>query len=95
MTETKKKPSCFISYCHQDTNKESIYFLVNEIKSLAKSQINFYWDREQLTGTKLTTFMDNLYTCDAIVLLLTPEYKRKVDSREGGVYDEFQRIMDR
>jgi energy-coupling factor transporter ATP-binding protein EcfA2 len=39
--------------------------------------------------------MDSIYTCDAAVILLSPAYKKRVDAREKGVYEEYQRIMDR
>lgn len=93
--EIVKKPSCFISYCQEDTNKEALSLLVQELKDLAGPDITFYWDRDQITGSRLKVFMDNLYNCDAVILLLTPAYKRKVDDRGGGVYEEYQRIMAR
>jgi energy-coupling factor transporter ATP-binding protein EcfA2 len=95
MARIKAKPSCFISYCHEDTNKQAIQFLVDELKLLAGSDLVFYWDRDLLTGSRLKSFMDQLYTSDAILLLLSPAYKQKVDSRKGGVYEEYQRIMHR
>lgn len=95
MVQTKNKPSCFISYCHEDTNKMAISFLVQELKELAGTDITFYWDRDLLTGSRLKAFMDQLYTSDAIILLLSPAYKNKVDARKGGVYEEYQRIMHR
>lgn len=95
MVQTKTKPSCFISYCHEDTNKVAISFLVQELKELGGTDITFYWDRDLLTGSRLEAFMDQLYTSDAIILLLSPAYKRKVDDRGGGVYEEYQRIMHR
>lgn len=95
MPETTKKPSCFISYSHEDTNREAISLLVQELKDLAGTDITFHWDRDQLTGSRLKAFMDQLHTCDAVILLLTPAYKQRVDGRFGGVYEEYQRIMDR
>ncbi|MGA1845355.1 MAG: toll/interleukin-1 receptor domain-containing protein [bacterium] len=95
MVRTKSRPTCFISYCHEDTNKDAIAFLVYELKELGGIDTTFYWDRELLTGSRLKAFMDQLYSSDAIILLLSPAYKRKVDAREGGVYEEYQRIMHR
>ena len=91
----EKKPSCFISYCHEDTNKDAILLLVEELRALSSEDIVFHWDRNQVTGSKLVTFMDKLYTADAVILLLSPAYKRKVDERIGGVYEEYERIMGR
>lgn len=95
MLKNSKKPSCFISYCHEDTNKMAVAKLVEELKEISGTDIDFYWDRDLLTGAQLKQFMDNLYTCDAAIVLLSPVYKRRVDAREKGVYEEYQRIMHR
>ena len=91
----QRKPSCFISYCHEDTDRVAISFLVQELKELAPTDIVFHWDRDQSTGAPLKGFMDQLYKADVVILLLSPAYKRKVDVPEGGVYAEYQRIMGR
>lgn len=91
----RKKPSCFISYCHEDTDKTSVEFLVEELRTLAQTDIVFHWDKDQVTGARLDNFMDRLFTSDAVILLLSPAYKRRVDERYGGVYEEYGRIMGR
>ncbi|AQH03821.1 hypothetical protein A9R05_33040 (plasmid) [Burkholderia sp. KK1] len=40
-------------------------------------------------------FMEKLRTVDAVILLLTPEYKLRVDDRKGGVYIEYSEIIRR
>ena len=95
MLSTGKKPSCFVSYCQKDINVESLSFLIQELRELSNYEINFFWDRDQLTGINLNNFMDELYICDAVILLLSPAYKDRIDNQIGGAYDEFQRIMGR
>lgn len=91
----KKKPSCFISYCHEDSNRAAIALLVEEIRSIAGTDIQFHWDHDLITGSRLGQFMDHIFTVDAVIVLLSPAYKKRIDSREKGAYEEYQRIMDR
>jgi hypothetical protein len=40
MARASHKPSCFISYCHEDTNKNAVIKLVEELKEISGTKIN-------------------------------------------------------
>ncbi len=92
---TNRRPTCFLSYCREEADNDSIAHLVQHLKETSRHQINFLFDEDLEAGTDLTTFMDRLDTTDGVIILLTPEYKKRVNERKGGVYKEFSAILKR
>ena len=87
--------SVFVSYCHEgmDVNTlEAFLFLLGD-------QLGAEWhlvhDRKLRPGDHLDELMALLDSVDAVILLLSPSYARKVKERQGGVYEEYAVIMDR
>ncbi len=91
----KNKPSCFISYCREGADSESIQYLVQQLSDAAGEKIEFLFDEQLSPGTDLPGFMDLVKSVNGIIILLTPQYKRRVEERTGGVYREFSTIMER
>lgn len=91
----KLRPTCFISYCRDNADTESIEHFVQALKQTSKNQIDFLFDEELLPGDDLQKFMESLQCADGVILLLTPEYKAKVQNRSGVVYTEYKQIIDR
>lgn len=96
MRKTTKRPTCYVSYCHEAADLNSIEYLIkHHLLDAAQQQIEFIFDRDQRAGIDLDKFMELIRSVDGIILLLTPEYKTKVQNRHGGVYKEFSEIMRR
>lgn len=87
--------SCFISYSHEGIDRDTLEFLIYVLKDFLGSNVQLYFDQHLRTGEDFSRFMRMLDEVDAVVILLTPQYKQKVSQRIGGVYQEFSRIWDR
>ncbi len=92
---TFKKPSCFISYCREGADYDSVRYLVQQLNDAAGGEIEFLFDEDLTPGSDLPKFMELVRSVNGIIVLLTPQYKRRVEDREGGVYKEFSQIMAR
>lgn len=74
----------FISYSW-DSNKH-IERIKNFVTYLQENQVAVKWDGDMPLGTRITTFMESaISSCEYVLFICTPEYKRKADMREGGV----------
>ena len=91
----KKRPTCFVSYCREGADHDSIEYLLQQLRQASVRQIEFLFDAELGAGSKLGSFMDLLRITDGVIILLTPEYKARVEERRGGVYKEFSEIVRR
>ena len=74
----------FISYLHSEADDEKLDHL---IKLLEQSGIHVVIDERDLEiGDDLPLFMEkNLVESDYIIVILTSGYKKRADSRQGGV----------
>lgn len=82
--ESGGAPRVFISYAHETTEHK------NWVKTLAadlrKGGIDALLDAwKVLIGGDFTLFMDEIRTCDRVLLVCTPAYARKSNEGEGGV----------
>ncbi|HHT9106685.1 MAG TPA: ATP-binding protein [Candidatus Wujingus californicus] len=91
----KKRPTCFVSYCREGADNNSIQHLIQQLRQASERQIEFFLDADLDAGSKLGSFMDLLRITDGVIILLTPEYKTRVEERKGGVYREFSEIVRR
>ena len=89
------KPTCFISYCHEGADSDSIEYLIQQLREESGNKIDFLYDAELRPGSRVVAFMDLVKKSDGIIILLTPSYKQRIESREGGVYKEFSEIIKR
>ena len=91
-----RKGSCFISYCHEKIDKELVKHFANELENKTNHEIMVLLDQNiQVTG-RINQYMDLISSVDAIVLLLTPEYNKRIQNRDdSGVYNEYMKIMSR
>jgi Cdc6-like AAA superfamily ATPase len=92
---TNTKPTCFISYCRDHVDRDSINYLVQELRLKSRNTIDFLYDEELGLGKKLGTFMELIRVADAVIILLTPDYKLRTEDRLGGVYKEYTEILTR
>lgn len=90
----KKHPICFLSYSHDDVDRDIVEYLMHIVRKSMKKVIILY-DSDLAAGSNLKKFMDGTLNVDVAILLLTPSYKQKVDNRQGGVYREYTLITNR
>jgi hypothetical protein len=78
---TDRQATCFVSYCRENADLNSIRYLVRQLREVSNNQIHFFFDEDATGGIKLTDFMSQIRKVDAILLLLTPQYRRRVLER--------------
>lgn len=76
-------------------DQDTLEYLTHVLKDTLGNNVQLYYDRALRTGQDFSKFMQMLDTVDAVIILLTPSYKRKVAERQGGVYEEYRRIWAR
>lgn len=94
--QEKEKPTCFVSYCREDTDHETIKALVEELREISLRTIEFYYDRDLKGGSRVSMHEERLARADCIVVVLTPQYRAKAAAPENsGVRREYLRILQR
>lgn len=89
------RPTCFISYCRDGADRDTIDHLIQQLRHTSRQRIEFLYDEELDAGARLPAFMDLLRRVDGVILLLSPEYKTRTEERKGGVYTEYSEIIRR
>jgi ABC-type multidrug transport system fused ATPase/permease subunit len=89
----KINATCFISYCHDDTDFDTLEKLEEMLGEASEHYIKFIRDDQNPVGGNWDDFMSLVESVDAAILLLSPAYKTKVMTRSGGVYREFRQIL--
>lgn len=92
---SEQKYTCFVSYCHSDIDREVLHYLRFMLEENSRQKYDFLLDEDLPPGANLDEFMALLDKVDAVIILLTPEYKNKVKDRKGGAYTEYTRIVNR
>lgn len=94
-----RKPllKCFISYCHEGADFPTINAFHAEIERLTRGSFTILRDKSNIEiGGRISDHEKEIHTTDAILLLLTPEYKRRIVNRSpSGVYREYGIILSR
>lgn len=91
-----RKPQVFISYAHEGADDETIKLFEGELRQQANNTIDIYVDKRRiLPGQSVSAFEKMIDAVDAVIILMTPQYKSKISRREGGVYREYGRILAR
>ncbi len=92
----KPKQTCFISYSRKDNDLNTIKMLIKYLEEASENRIDFLFDENLEIGKNFISFMDLINNVDAVIVLMTPEYKRKAEDRsETGVAYEFPLILER
>src|ERR1035437_1280837 len=89
------KSKCFISYCHTDTNKNEIDFLVKILKERMKKKTDFLYDEDLRPGKNFKSFMEMLNQVDLVILLCSPSYKERLYDKKTGVGYEYKLLLER
>ena len=98
-----KKARCFISYCSSDAKPDDVSAIVRYLDQMARSKeynIEFLFDKDLSVGNDLNEFMQEIITVDSIIVICTPDYKKKYmnlkeEYVESGVYKECQLMKER
>lgn len=98
-----KKARCFISYCSSDAKPENVAAIVRHLSSMAKKReynVEFLFDKNLAVGNDLNVFMNEIDNVDSIIVICTPEYKKRYLNENGeflesGVYKECKLIKER
>ena len=92
----QRKPSCFVSYSYEDIDRATLEYFAFLIREKSDDAYEILLDTELPYGNDFQEFMNRLNSeVNAVILMLTPSYKRKILERQGGVYEEYKRIMNR
>lgn len=83
-----------MSYAHKGIERDTLEYLVQVLRD-ALGPDSVLYDRDLNPGERISVFMDRTRTVDAVILILTPEYKKGILDRSGGVYTEFRAIWNR
>lgn len=88
-TETIENPTVFISYSWD--NDEHSDWILNLSKRLFDNGVQVILDRYELKpGSNMMYFMEQaIPKADKVLLIFTPNYKKKAEGREGGVGFEY------
>lgn len=88
-TETIESPTVFISYSWD--NDEHNNWILNLSKRLFDNGVQVILDRYELKpGSNMMHFMEqSIPKADKVLIIFTPNYKRKAEGREGGVGFEY------
>lgn len=89
------KPQVFLSYCRADVEPHIIEYIFLKLQELCGNKIEVLFDNELQAGDDLHTFMDQLQFVDSTIVILTPSYKVKVLQKDGGVWNEYRKIVER
>jgi len=93
---SKTKPICFISYSHEDIDRDTLDYLKFLLNRHSDNEFRILLDEDLPYGSDINKFMHLLdKEVDTVIILLTPSYKQKVINRSGGVYTEYKTIMNR
>lgn len=94
---SSKRPVCFISYSHEDIDRETLHYIKMVLERQSDNGYKIFLDEDLQYGENIIDFIAMLEKdVDAVLLLLTPSYKRKIIERiDGGVYNEYKIIVNR
>jgi hypothetical protein len=86
----------FISYAHQDVTASRVAGFTQFLHDCLPSKISLLLDRKLLgIGKNIPSYMQYLENCPAVIILMTPDYKRRTENAIGGVFSEFEIIRSR
>ena len=83
---TPLKKSVFITYCWEIDDSSHKTWVHKLAKDLQNAGFDIIIDIKQSLGTEINRFMEQtIKKADKVLIIATPEYKKRADDREGGV----------
>lgn len=89
------QPSIFVSYAHKKMDQVALEAFEMCLQEASKDRIDIVIDRTLSVGAELSKFISQLNTCDAVIILFTPQYYNQIKIREGIAYEEYKIIKAR
>ncbi|MEW6402683.1 MAG: SUMF1/EgtB/PvdO family nonheme iron enzyme [Chloroflexota bacterium] len=84
MSDEHRPPKVFISYAWEDDVKPWVLMFAKRLRKDGVETVLDLWETDY--GDQLPVFMEKaVRESDFVILICTPKYKKKSDSREGGV----------
>lgn len=79
---TREKIKVFITYSWEEDVKNWVISFAQKLKD---EKLDVYIDNDLQFGERLPQFMEKITVSDYVLIICTPTYKNKADSRKGGV----------
>ncbi len=96
MTVDNDGIQCFLSYCHEDIDRTTFGYLIDLLRRYCGDSVKFLFDLDDWKfGRTIEDYIDTIENVPAILMIMTPKYKERVNERQGGVYKEYNRIVAR
>jgi len=89
------KIKLFFSYSHKDADYDTILYFRDLLMKYSEDRIEILMDDDLKPGENIKEYMNRLEDVDGVLLFYTPEYKKRVLNRVGGVDYEYRKIRDR
>lgn len=89
------KIKCFISYCHEDVDRDAFDYMLFQIEKYSDGKIDIISDKTLRYGSNFESFMANIDEVSTIIIIYSPSYKTKVINRIDGVEFEYNKILAR
>ena len=90
---SSRKTKVFVSYCYNDVNADRprLEYLKQRLDSLSNGVYEVHIDfSDTEPGTNINDYMREMASqADVAIILMGPEYKKRVQDRQGGVFEEF------
>ena len=89
------KSKCFISYCHSGIDRKDLNYFVAKVKDRNRDHAEILYDLDLGPGERFDDFMSLLRAVDVVLIIFSTEYRKRVETKTGGVYEEYKQIIDR
>ena len=79
---SERKSACFISYSHEDVDRNTLVYIKKLLERYSDGYYKVLLDSDLKYGEDFADFMQLLDDfVDAVLILMTPSYKKKVLNR--------------
>lgn len=92
------KRSLFVSYSHENIDRDKLQYVLDVLQKKGRSTVKVLIDLHEVRlGGSFSDYMSLIdsHNVDAVLIVLTPSYKRKVVNNEGYVPPEFKAALAR
>jgi hypothetical protein len=87
------RPRAFVSYSWD--SPAHVEWVAALARRLRRDGVEVVWDEAADAGADLAVFMEQATQSDRVIVVCTPSYKKKADSRSGGVGYEVRLLVAR
>lgn len=92
------KRTLFVSYSHENIDRDKLDYLLEQIQKKGRSTVRVLIDLQEVRlGGSFADYMSLIEThnVDAVLMILSPSYNRKIVGNEGSIPPELKAIMAR